>query len=392
MNIYSVFYIEINAACIIILIIFYHSMRRNMVNDRATGNSRHELLRIMLWTAVSCISDIAYEITVINNGSDARNMAAASSVLYLTGFVLALFYWMQYVIAVTGFRPAGRKLFAILKYTPLAIFIGVAATNHMTHLLFTINEKNEYVRGEGIGLHWLITMVYLVISLLIAAKAFRKDRAAMKRRFYYPLVLFIIAPVTAGVLQIIIGTTPVYQMGLTISIILLCIANQNYDISTDKLTGIDNRLSLERYRSRLFAGKKQNSLAFFMIDLDGFKEINDRYGHLKGDYILRKMAQQLRNICDSIDRDAFLCRFGGDEFLVIFKNTEGINDRFRKMLEQVCEAESKESETVSASVGFAAGSCSCNEEFEQLMRNADKNMYSSKTLKRKAAGNGGNNR
>ena len=214
----------------------------------------------------------------------------------------------------------------------------------------------------------------------------------MKRRFYYPLVFFIIAPVTAGVLQIIIGTAPVYQMGLTISIILLCIANQNYDISTDKLTGIDNRLSLERYRSRIFAGKKQNSLAFFMIDLDGFKEINDRYGHLKGDYVLRKMAQQLRNICDSIDRDAFLCRFGGDEFLVIFKNTEGINDRFRKMLEQVCEAESKESETVSASVGFAAGSCSCNEEFEQLIRNADKNMYSSKTLKREAAGNGGNNR
>ncbi len=92
MNIYSVFYIEINATCIIILVIFYHSMRRNMVNDRATGNSRHELLRIMLWTAISCISDIAYEITVISNGPDARNMAAASSVLYLTGFVLALFY------------------------------------------------------------------------------------------------------------------------------------------------------------------------------------------------------------------------------------------------------------------------------------------------------------
>ena len=125
----------------------------------------------------------------------------------------------------------------------------------MTHLLFTINEKNEYVRGEGIGLHWLITMVYLVISLLIAAKAFRKDRAAMKRRFYYPLVFFIIAPVTTGVLQIIIGTTPVYQMGLTISIILLCIANQNYDISTDKLTGIDNRLSLERYRIFTVDGK-----------------------------------------------------------------------------------------------------------------------------------------
>ncbi len=89
----------------------------------------------------------------------------------------------------------------------------------------------------------------------------------------------------------------------------------------DPLTGLFNRHhlfnQLEREVQR--AHREKNELALIFIDLDGFKEINDGYGHLVGDRILTEVA---RLLVDSFRETDYLCRFGGDEFVVILPTTE----------------------------------------------------------------------
>jgi hemerythrin len=90
--------------------------------------------------------------------------------------------------------------------------------------------------------------------------------------------------------------------------------------NTDTLTGLPNRrCALRRFAVEWELSVREGSpLSCIMIDADGFKSINDHYGHDAGDLVLRALAGQLLN---SVRSDDILCRLGGDEFLVICAGT-----------------------------------------------------------------------
>ena len=90
-------------------------------------------------------------------------------------------------------------------------------------------------------------------------------------------------------------------------------------LKLDSLTGAYNRFALnETLQSHFETSKKdQNTLSFFMLDVDFFKKYNDYYGHLKGDEVLKKIVDVLRQI---LPQDGFLARYGGEEFAIIIQN------------------------------------------------------------------------
>jgi GGDEF domain-containing protein len=81
----------------------------------------------------------------------------------------------------------------------------------------------------------------------------------------------------------------------------------------DYLTGLANRLALME-RMEEVSGQ---SVVFLLIDLDGFKAINDQHGHAAGDYVLQTVSQRLLNISKE-NADQFVARLGGDEFGCLF--------------------------------------------------------------------------
>ena len=118
--------------------------------------------------------------------------------------------------------------------------------------------------------------------------------------------------------------------------------------------------------------------AFFMIDLDYFKQINDTYGHAKGDEVVRETAKILKSLFRAED---IVGRLGGDEFCVFYtgKNSDEIlkskAEQICLALRNICPAEPGKPGT-SASIGIAKRTGS--EGFDELYRKADQALYARK--------------
>jgi diguanylate cyclase (GGDEF)-like protein len=150
----------------------------------------------------------------------------------------------------------------------------------------------------------------------------------------------------------------------------------------DPLTGLPNRRAAEDRLAALESSPAEVLVMF--IDLDGFKPINDRYGHDVGDLVLREAARRLRNCVRDVD---LVARFGGDEFLILApglpaEQAEFTARRIQRVLIDSYEVRGK-SLTIGASIGVAFRNDSKARSINDLLELADQAMYRSK-----AAGNG----
>jgi diguanylate cyclase (GGDEF)-like protein/putative nucleotidyltransferase with HDIG domain len=147
--------------------------------------------------------------------------------------------------------------------------------------------------------------------------------------------------------------------------------------TTDYLTGLPNARSLFLQLDRELARCKRDnsSLTVMVCDMNGFKRINDRFGHLEGNRVLRLFAQALKDSCREYD---YVARMGGDEFVVIApglpagaaaKKVEQIRPLARQAGFDVCGEE-----ILSLSVGLAVSPDDGNDA-EQLLTQADRRMY-----------------
>ncbi len=150
--------------------------------------------------------------------------------------------------------------------------------------------------------------------------------------------------------------------------------------TTDHLTNLPNArslfLQLERELAR--ARRSGETLAVLVCDLDGFKQVNDRFGHLKGNQVLQVFAQKLKAGCRIYD---YAARMGGDEFVVIVPGLrpEDLGGTAARL--QACAREAGQEicghEILSISVGYAA--CPRDgTDAEHLLTEADRRMYAVK--------------
>ena len=107
-----------------------------------------------------------------------------------------------------------------------------------------------------------------------------------------------------------------------VEILVQYVTASRNQISLDKLTQVNNRQNLIGFMEYKLVNHVKD-LHLLMIDLDDFKQINDRYGHLEGDLALVKTAQILKNSCGSFQLRPYIARYGGDEFIIILEDDEG---------------------------------------------------------------------
>jgi diguanylate cyclase (GGDEF)-like protein len=154
-----------------------------------------------------------------------------------------------------------------------------------------------------------------------------------------------------------------------------------HSASTDSLTGLPNRAAFEkRMEAALMAARAQGSpLALLVIDLDGFKDVNDRFGHDAGDEVLCAMADKMRGRGFI---HSFVARLGGDEFVMLItrpRDCARLDDHIGELLDTLRYTVERggEARVVSATIGAARFESELTRT-DVLLRHADLALYQAK--------------
>ncbi|MGE3710780.1 MAG: EAL domain-containing protein, partial [Hyphomicrobiaceae bacterium] len=153
---------------------------------------------------------------------------------------------------------------------------------------------------------------------------------------------------------------------------------------TDSLSGLMNRRALQEHLAELFSeAAEKRPFSLFLIDLDGFKYVNDRFGHPVGDELLVAVS---RRLLDLVPDNSIVARMGGDEFAIVTMNTDS-QQTSESLADQICAALRKPFATsglkheIGGSLGLIAEASAFHDPAE-LMRCADLALYAAKTAGR----------
>ena len=200
------------------------------------------------------------------------------------------------------------------------------------------------------GFHYYLLVVPSLIWIL-----FRKDDKEKRIYSILALIAFYLAEFTPGITSLS-GLSPYVRIYFGSNIFLFTLGSMTCiryyarftrrDTSrlsqmacTDPLTGLENRRFFDVTGEKDFEVLKRENkeLSILMIDLDHFKAVNDNYGHDAGDKVLQRVGQSLKGSFRNADK---ICRYGGEEFLVLLKgsgmeNSLRIADEVRKKIQDL---------------------------------------------------------
>ncbi len=275
----------------------------------------------------------------------------ALQLMSLTGLIATLTLLLTSFVCV-GYRVPGARLFALAW---LMLLTGAVLLALRNFALIPSNFLTLYAMQIGSGLEMIL------LSFALAA---RFNELKRQREAALQLNEQILAK------RVTERTQALEQANQRLSELAL----------QDPLTGLANRTALQQHLDQALARsvRRNELLAVMLIDLDGFKPINDQHGHEFGDRVLAEVAQRLRQYLRDADLPA---RLGGDEFVVICENVqsaEHARDLAKRLLEGLDTPMYLEDRAVrvGASIGIVLSHGS--DDATTLIRQADAAMYRAK--------------
>lgn len=221
-------------------------------------------------------------------------------------------------------RSKDIKLF--LLSLPFIVITYFVITSPFNGYIQFLTFSGDFVPGRfyslligSIGFYSVLGMINFLSIMVDLKKRFSDfSVSSIDRILLYIIVSvpFLIAPANLFL------HTNYISVAYAIAFFYLMTIHQHLRISIDDLTTLNNRNELKSYLSSLMSLSDSQRKKTFMlfIDLNKFKYINDNYGHNEGDIVLIEISRLLKYVADSFN--CFLCRYGGDEFILIKKNAD----------------------------------------------------------------------
>ena len=299
-----------------------------------------------------------------------------------TGILAAFtFFWFQFAeYYIDGFLVKKRVL-GVVFALPLAAAL-------LTTLFFCLNRlgvignslfSTTYLYNIDSGVDFFY-MVFAFFQALVSMIRAEHDTKRQRCRVILECVLY---PAVGAIVSLYIFYVPFIILGILPSIIKILIEMQNANIYTDALTGINNRHRVNEFLEReLSHCSERTPMVVYIMDVDRFKGINDRYGHLEGDRALIAVADSLKKIgSDGI----VIGRFGGDEFILADARNHNPEEMIRKIRKNLQEAAEEQNFPFSLSISVGYAICTDpSEKINDVQMRADEALYRDK--KRKGCG------
>lgn len=362
-------YIESLAVCIIFLATLFILNLKHGVPDYFGC-----IAAIYGLTILSALLDIAW--ILVDGKPDLVGIAYFLHTVYLSCFVVIGGLWFSYCCKRLPFEGLHNPLRQAAILAPLALIVAINFLSPITGWTFYLDENARYCRGPLYPVLF-ISYIYLVAASVLSLKAKLNSQLSVERKRFSSLASFGISPVLLGALSVIAppGSIPSMQFSILFSLLLMFVRFQETKITNDSLTGLHNRYSLDyAIHERINRFKKHGEPFFILLgDMDDFKTINDTYGHMEGDRMLKVVA----DILDTIAKDygSRASRLGGDEFAIVVTcgSLSTAAEIRNRIYENLAQASVREERDLSISIGIA--------EYEhhftliQFLDQADQNMY-----------------
>ena len=347
--------------------------------------SRNEKLRFTLTYIVLSLSAIFEWLAIYLNGSDAslRWLHIAAKCLDYTLTPAVAFFFVRQVAQLKRIEP----FFLVL----LGLNMILQIVSCFTKWTFYIDDSGVYQHGILHPIYiavYVLAICYVVLGFVVYAKRFPRQNLV-------PFLL-LVALAVGGILvqeffgdklsgKIRIGTLCLVFSTILLYIHYVSFAQQQKDLDlagkdkllrSDSLSGCLSRFAYNQAYNSLASKPLSSDFAVMYIDLNGLKQINDKYGHEAGDEYI-KCASSI--LLSTLHGKGECFRTGGDEFLVFLHSTE----EEIKGLSALCQAKAAEwkgieNESMSLAIGYATVADSNETNLDKLVSLADAKMYEEK--------------
>lgn len=336
------------------------------------------LLGIMLLIVCACVADAA-SFTVDNRpGELFRGLS------YVSNFVL---FFANLVIGPLWVMLVSRHIYGnvsrfqcVLMTSISGLVFALLIANFFYPVVFRISETNVYSRGPLFMVNNLMEIAFMIDGVII----YLIGRARSGGVKFFPVLQFVWPIFICVCLQNFFYGISTVWVGIAVGFTSLMLALQNENIFIDKLTRLFNRYYLDRISGTL---KRSNKIAMMMIDMNGFKSINDNLGHSQGDDALFSMAEILR---ETVESHGTAVRYAGDEFVIVINtDNEQVAASYRDKIKQKLADFNKKrikKYKLSASIGMGIFDLKQNN-LDEILEIIDKRMYEDKKAYYEASAN-----
>ncbi len=366
--------------CILVLAFIYA-----MISTRNRTVSRTALKKYIIMAIICLVADM------LSYVFDMQDFFAARILNHISMFVavfttVLLGYWSNLLLDSLFSVPSVKGWKKAVYQLPLIVAAIVLVVNIFTGFVFEIGLDNIYRRGNFYFISAVLQYFYFALVIVRAAIGMQTSKTLKRHRLYVAMVLVGAFSLAFGAAQILAaGKIALHCFGITLGILTIFTSFLNDQITQDRLTGLNNRYALDNYMHIKMEEyhaleSSEKKLYLIMMDMDGFKSVNDKYGHMAGDGALKQVALVLKKVAERHSESIFIARFGGDEFSVVCEswNEDAVIGLCREIQEGVAEQFVDDRSSLSISAGYAVFDKQSND-IDDWYAAADAALYKNKT-------------
>lgn len=303
-------YVIVCLICAVSLLCSVYNIRKYNKPSKSLNYLRVSVIFAVASALIGIISPLR-EAGILNLGIDASYFC--TSTFLICNIMCGLMWFWASETAQKNWTSStlNRRLLLSLPFIVVCLLI---ATSKYHHLIFYFDD-GHYCRGPLLTRLTFICLLYIAVSGLSAFIQSFAKKNYIPRKLYRTLSIYSLGIVASQVLEIIFGRYifPIRIVAFAIIYFIISERTLKASISIDTMTGVNNRNALERYLHRDFDNCIDTSF-FLILDINDFKQINDKHGHLAGDRAIEIVSKAIKL---SVPPKYYLARYGGDEFVIL---------------------------------------------------------------------------